>query len=102
MLKRLLLIVVLPLLLLLAQQQLLAHEISHLTTHSQQQDKQQAPHQHFCAQCAHAADFSSGLAVHGWQIAITKPSSIQQPTAVFACCATLNQYVSARAPPTVL
>lgn len=61
MFKRLFLILVLPLLLLLAQQQLLAHEITHLDSHTQQQNKHQAPHTDFCPQCAQSAGFSSGL-----------------------------------------
>ena len=102
MLKRPALIVVLPLLLLLAQQQLLAHEISHLDSQTQQQDKHQAPHQHFCPQCAQSIGIDGALEIKPWNIDLFFQSFINETLLVSRCIDLLTQHFSARAPPVIL
>ncbi len=102
MLKRLLIAVLLPLLLVISQQQLLAHEISHTPTPSQQQDKHQAPHSDFCSQCAQSAGLASGLlpeifSVSALQVHVC-PADEAQTSALSSC----YQPFSARAPPSIL
>ena len=102
MLKRLLIAVLLPLLLLISQHQLLAHEISHTPTPSQQQHKHQAPHSDFCSQCAQSAGLAAGLLPEILSVTALQTQTCLADEAQISALSTCGLPFSARAPPSIL